>query len=48
VVLMGCLAGARRQWIAGTTARPSAGGSSSSPALWSGQSSTGERNWAGL
>jgi hypothetical protein len=48
VVLMGCLAGARRQWIAGTTARPSGGGSSSSPALWSGQSSAGEQNWAGL
>jgi hypothetical protein len=32
VVLMVCLAGARRQWIAGTTARPSGGGSSSSPA----------------
>jgi hypothetical protein len=36
VVLMVCLAGARRQWIAGTTARPSGGGSSSSLALWSG------------
>jgi hypothetical protein len=32
VVLMVCLAGARRQWITGTTARPSGGGSSSSPA----------------
>jgi hypothetical protein len=48
VVLMVCLAGARRQWIAGTTARPSGGGSSNSPALWSGGSSMGERNWAGL
>jgi hypothetical protein len=32
VVLMVCLAGARRQWIAGTTARPNGGRSSSSPA----------------
>jgi hypothetical protein len=32
VVLMVGLAGARGQWIAGTTARPSGGGSSSSPA----------------
>jgi hypothetical protein len=32
VVLMVCLVGARRQWIAGTMARPSGGGSSSSPA----------------
>jgi hypothetical protein len=32
VVLMVCLAGARMQWITGTTARPSGGGSSSSPA----------------
>jgi hypothetical protein len=36
VVLMVCLVGARRQWIAGTTARPSGGGSSSSPVMWSG------------
>jgi hypothetical protein len=36
VVLMVCLAGAKRQWIDGTTARPSGGGSSSSPVLWSG------------
>jgi hypothetical protein len=36
VVLMVCLARANRQWIAGTTARPSGGGSSSSPMLWSG------------
>jgi hypothetical protein len=42
VVLMVCLAGAKRQWIDGTTARPSSGGSSSSPALWSGRSSVGE------
>jgi hypothetical protein len=32
VVLMVGLAGARGQWIAGTTVRPSGGGSSSSPA----------------
>jgi hypothetical protein len=32
VVLMVGLAGARGQWFAGTTARPSGGGSSSSPA----------------
>jgi hypothetical protein len=32
VVLVVCLAGAKRQWIDGTTARPSGGGSSSSPA----------------
>jgi hypothetical protein len=32
VVLMVCLAGAKRWWIDGTTARPSGGGSSSSPA----------------
>jgi hypothetical protein len=31
VVLMVGLAGARGQWITGTTARPSGGGSSSSP-----------------
>jgi hypothetical protein len=48
VVLMVGLAGARGQWITGTTARPSGGGSSSSSALWSGQSSTGDRNWVGL
>jgi hypothetical protein len=36
VVLMVHLAGAKRQSITGTTARPSGGGSSSSPALWSG------------
>jgi hypothetical protein len=42
VVLMVHLAGAKRQWIIGTTARPSGGGSSSSPALWSGRSSTGD------
>jgi hypothetical protein len=41
VVLVVCLAGAKRLWIDGTTARPSGGGSSSSPALWSGQSSMG-------
>jgi hypothetical protein len=32
VVLMGYLSGAERRWIVGTTARPSGGGSSSSPA----------------
>jgi hypothetical protein len=32
VVLMVCLAGAKRWWIDGTAARPSGGGSSSSPA----------------
>jgi hypothetical protein len=32
VVLVVCLAGARGQWIAGTTMRPSGGRSSSSPA----------------
>jgi hypothetical protein len=48
VVLVVCLAEAKRQWIAGTTARPSGGGSSSSPALWSARSNAGERNWAGL
>jgi hypothetical protein len=47
VVLVVCLAGTRRQWIAGTTARPSGGGSSSSQALWSGRSGARERNWAG-
>jgi hypothetical protein len=47
-VLVVCLAGAKRQWIVGTTARPSGGGSSSSPAQWSGRSSAGERNWVGL
>jgi hypothetical protein len=31
VVLMVCLAGAKRRWIDGTTARPSDGESSSSP-----------------
>jgi hypothetical protein len=31
VVLLVGLAGAREQWIAGTTVRPSGGGSSSSP-----------------
>jgi hypothetical protein len=35
-VLVVCLAGVKRQQIIGTTARPSVGGSSSSPALWSG------------
>jgi hypothetical protein len=48
VVLLVPLAGARGQWIAGTTARPSGGGSPSSSALWSGQSSAGDRNWVGL
>jgi hypothetical protein len=32
VVLMVCLAKAKRRWIDGMTARPSGGGSSSSPA----------------
>jgi hypothetical protein len=32
VMLVVCLTGARRQWITGTMARPSGGGSSSSPA----------------
>jgi hypothetical protein len=32
VVLMVCLAGAKRRWINGTTARPSGGGNLSSPA----------------
>jgi hypothetical protein len=32
VVLTVCLARAKRRWIDGTTARPSGGGSSSSPA----------------
>jgi hypothetical protein len=41
VVLVVCLAGAKRQWIVGTTARPGGGGSSSSPAWWSGRSSAG-------
>jgi hypothetical protein len=48
VVLMVCLAGAKRQWVIGTTARPSDGGSSSSPARWSDRSSAEEQNWAGL
>jgi hypothetical protein len=48
VVLVVCLAGANRQWIIGTTARPSGGRSSSSPAQWSGRSSTGKQNWVGL
>jgi hypothetical protein len=48
VVLVVCLAEAKRQWIAGTTARPSGGESSSSPAPWSGQSNAGEQNWVGL
>jgi hypothetical protein len=48
VVLVVCLARAKRQWIVGTTARPSGGGSSSSPARWSGRSSAGERIWVGL
>jgi hypothetical protein len=34
MVLVVCLAGAKRLWIVGTTARPSGGGSSSSPARW--------------
>jgi hypothetical protein len=42
VVLVVCLAGTRRQWITGMTARPSGGGSSSSPALWSGRSGARE------
>jgi hypothetical protein len=42
VVLLVCLAGAKRQWINGTMARPSGGGSSSSLVLWSGRSSIGE------
>jgi hypothetical protein len=33
-VLVVCLAGAKRQWIVGTTVRPSGGGSSSSSARW--------------
>jgi hypothetical protein len=36
VVLVVCLAGAKRQWVVGTMARPSGVGSSSSPARWSG------------
>jgi hypothetical protein len=48
VVLVVCLAEAKRQWVVGMTARPSGGGSSSAPAWWSGRSSAGERNWAGL
>jgi hypothetical protein len=48
VVLVVCLAGAKKQWIIGTTTRPSGSGSSSTPARWSGRSSAGERNWAGL
>jgi hypothetical protein len=32
VVLKACLVGAKRRWINGTTARPSGGGNSSSPA----------------
>jgi hypothetical protein len=48
VVLVVCLAGAKRQWVVGTTARPSGSGSSSSSARWSSRSSAGERNWAGL
>jgi hypothetical protein len=48
VVLMVGLAGARGQWIAGTMARLSGGGSSSSSALWSGQSSAGDQNWVAL
>jgi hypothetical protein len=32
LVLTMCLAGAKRRWIDGTTARPSGGGNSSSPA----------------
>jgi hypothetical protein len=48
VVLVVCLAGAKRQWVIATTARPSGGESLSSPARWSDRSSAGERNWAGL
>jgi hypothetical protein len=48
VVLVLCLAGAKRRWIDGTMARPSGDESSSSPALWSERSGVGERNWAGL
>jgi hypothetical protein len=47
VVLVGCLARAKRWWIDRTTARPSGGGSSSSPVRWSGRSGARERNWAG-
>jgi hypothetical protein len=42
VVLMVHLARAERRWIVGTTARPSGSRSSSSPAQWSGRSSTGD------
>jgi hypothetical protein len=42
MVLMVCLAGVERQWIVGTTARPSGGGSSSSPAQWFGLCGRGE------
>jgi hypothetical protein len=42
VVLMGYLFGAERRWIVRMTARPSGGGSSSSPAQWSGRSSARE------
>jgi hypothetical protein len=48
MVLVVCLAGAKRQRIIGTTTRPSGGVSSSTPARWSCQFSVGERNWAGL
>jgi hypothetical protein len=47
VVLVVCLARTRRQWIAGTTARPSGDGNSSSPSLWFGRSGAREQNWAG-
>jgi hypothetical protein len=48
MVLVVCLAGAERRRSGRTMARPSGGGSSSSPARWSGRSSAGEQNWAGL
>jgi hypothetical protein len=47
VVLMVGLAGARGQWIAGMTARPSGGGSTSSPALRSDRFGARGRNWVG-
>jgi hypothetical protein len=47
VVLMVHLAGAKRRWIDGATARPSGGASSRSSAQWSGRSGARERNWAG-
>jgi hypothetical protein len=47
VVPTGCLAGARRWWIGGSTARPSGSGVRSSSALRSGCFGAPERDWMG-